>query len=134
MIDIENKVFDKVSKALEAAFNGISVSGVSVDKPSKFPYVSIVETSNSVDPAYIDSGRIENASNLMYTVNVYSNLAKSKKTQAKKIRNFVSDEFDKIGMVRTFCQPIENLSDTSIYRITMRFECKVDTDELIYRR
>lgn len=134
MIDIENKVFDTVSKALEAAFKGISVSGVSVDKPSKFPYVSIVETSNTIDPAYIDSGRIENASNLMYTVNVYSNLAKTKKTQAKKIRNLVSDEFDKIGMVRTFCQPIENLSDTSIYCITMRFECKVDTDELIYRR
>lgn len=93
-----------------------------------------METSNSVDPAYIDSGRIENASNLLYTVNVYSNLAKGKKTQAKKIRNLVSDEFDKIGMMRTFCQPIENLSDTSIYRITMRFECKVDTDEIIYRR
>lgn len=134
MIDIENKVYDAVSKALESAFKGISVSGVSDDTPAKFPFVSIVETSNSVDPLYIDSGKIENASNLMYTVNVYSNLTNAKKSQAKKIRNLVSDEFDKIGMVRTFCQPIENLADTSIYRITMRFECKVDTDELIYRR
>jgi hypothetical protein len=134
VIDIENKVFDTVSKALEKAFKNISVSSINTDKPATFPYVSIVETSNSVDPAYIDSGRIENASNLLYTVNVYSNLAKGKKTQAKKIRSLVSDEFDKIGMVRTFCQPIENLSDTSIYRITMRFECKVDTDEIIYRR
>jgi hypothetical protein len=67
VIDIENKVFDTVSKALEKAFKGISVSSINTDKPATFPYVSIVETSNSVDPAYIDSGRIENASNLLYT-------------------------------------------------------------------
>ena len=52
MIDIENKVFDTVSKALEKAFKGISVSSINTDKPATFPYVSIVETSNSVDPAF----------------------------------------------------------------------------------
>lgn len=137
MIDIEPEIFNRVAKALRSEFNGIYVIGEIVDtvvKNTKFPAVSIVEKSNTVDSTAIDSGFIENYADLMYEVNVYSNLQAGKKQQAKDITKFIDNIFEQMGFVRIICYPIDNLADPSIYRMFIRYEGKADKDKNIYRK
>lgn len=135
MIDIEQEVFNRVAVALRAEFHGIYVVGETVDTVNeKFPAVSIVEKSSTVDKTAIDSGNIENYVDLMYEVNVYSNLQSGKKQQAKKIIRFINDIFEQMGFVRIICYPIDNLAKPSIYRIFARYEGKADKDKNIYRK
>lgn len=128
MIDVENQIIDMLIKALRTEFKSIYVYGEAVKVPAGYPCVTIVEQNNSVAQQYIDSGGIENAVDVMYEINVYSNLSKGKKQEAKKIRNFINDILDKAGFVRTISQPVTNLNDTSIYRILSRYEARIDND------
>lgn len=137
MIDIESDIFNRVANALRNKFNGIYVIGEMVDtvvKKTRFPAVSIIEKSNTIDTTAIDSGSIENYADLMYEVNVYTNLVSGKKQQAKKITRFIDDIFEQMGFVRIICYPIDNLADPSIYRIFIRYEGKADKDKNIYRK
>ena len=137
MIDIESDIFNRVANALRNKFNGIYVIGEMVDtvvKKTRFPAVSIIEKSNTIDTTAIDSGSIENYADLMYEVNVYTNLVSCKKQQAKKITRFIDDIFEQMGFVRIICYPIDNLADPSIYRIFIRYEGKADKDKNIYRK
>ena len=79
MIDIENQIVDMLIKALREQFKSIYVYGEAVDTPAGYPCVTIVEQNNSVAQQYIDSGGIENAVDVMYEINVYSNLSRGKK-------------------------------------------------------
>lgn len=133
MIDIENQVIDMVIKALREKFKTIYVYGEAVQVPAGYPCVTIVEQNNSVAQKYIDSGGIENAVDVMYEVNVYSNLSKGKKQEAKSIRNIVNDIMERVGFVRTISQPVINLNDTSIYRILTRYEARIDSNFICRR-
>lgn len=135
MIDIEQDVFNKVAVALRKEFQGIYVVGEIVETVnSRFPAVSIIEKSNTVDKSAIDSGAVENYVDLMYEVNVYSNLSFGKKQQAKEIAKLIDSIFEQMGFVRIICYPIDNLADPSIYRIFARYEGKADKDKNIYRK
>ena len=133
MIDIENQVIDMVIKALREKFKTIYVYGEAVQVPAGYPCVTIVEQNNSVAQKYIDSGGIENAVDVMYEVNVYSNLSKGKKQEAKSIRNIVNDIMERVGFVRTISQPVINLNDISIYRILTRYEARIDSNFICRR-
>lgn len=135
MIDIEQDVFNKVAVALRKEFQGIYVVGEIVETVnSRFPAVSIIEKSNTVDKSAIDSGAVENYVDLMYEVNVYSNLSFGKKQQAKEIAKLIDSIFEQMGFVRIICYSIDNLADPSIYRIFARYEGKADKDKNIYRK
>lgn len=133
MIDVEADVFDYVSKRLKSEYINIYVASVKKRIPSSFPAVQIVETSNTTSTDMSDSEELENFADLMYEVEVYSNLESGAKRQAKAIIGFVSDRFKELGFVRQFCNPIEN-ADRSIYRYTARFIARASTDKVIYQR
>lgn len=133
MIDVEADVFDYVSKRLKSEYINIYVASVKKRIPSSFPAVQIVETSNTTSTDMSDSEELENFADLMYEVEVYSNLESGAKRQAKTIIGFVSDRFKELGFVRQFCNPIEN-ADRSIYRYTARFIARASTDKVIYQR
>ncbi len=134
MIDIENEVFNNVAVPLREQFEGIYVVGENTSEPSRFPAVSIVEKSSAVDEKSIDSGKIENYVDIMYEVNVYTNLESGKKQQAKAIVQLINEQFDSMGFVRQFCEPMDNAADPTIYRMTARFAGKADTQKNIYRK
>lgn len=131
MIDIENDVFDTVATALRAAYLGIFVTGEYVPTPSKFPAVSIVEADNRIVER-MRTLNIENAASVMYEVNVYSNKASGKKSEAKAITETLDAEFAKIGFTRTMKNQVANFNDATIYRIVCRYEAIVDKDLWIY--
>ena len=132
MIDAENLIFAQVAGVLRVEFPGIFVSGEFTDLPAKFPAVTIVESDNSIVES-MRTTNIENAVNVMYEVNVYSNTVGYKKSEAKEIMSVIDDEFSKMGFARTMCNPVANLQDATIYRMTARYEAAIDKDLWVYR-
>lgn len=121
MISPENFVFSKIAGVLRATYPGISLYGATPDKPpTQFPVVTIVETDNTVYQK-MRTTTIENAAQLMYEVNVYSNKTGYKKSEAKDIMDTIDQEFAALGFTRTMCNPVSNLQDATIYRIVARY-------------
>lgn len=131
MIDAENFIFNRLANVLRGAYPGIWVVGEYIDVPADFPAVSIVESDNSVLTRQ-STLNIENAVSVMYEVNVYSNLARGRKQQAKAIMAALDEEFSKMNFVRISCNPISNLQDATIYRMVARYEAVIDKDFWIY--
>ena len=132
MIDIENDVFTAVASVLRAAYPNIYVVGEYVPAPPRFPAVSIVEADNRV-VTRMRTRNIENAASVMYEVNIYSNKASGKKSEAKAIAATIDEKFADIGFTRTMKEQVPNLNDATIYRIVCRYEAIVDKDLWIYQ-
>lgn len=132
MIDLENDIFDYAAKALRAAHTGIDVAAEYVEMPAKFPHVSIVEADNRILER-MRTNNIENAVSVMYEVNIYSNKASGKKSEAKAIANTLDDVLSGIGFTRTFREQVPNLRDATIYRIVCRYEAVIDKNFVIYQ-
>lgn len=134
MIDIENELFTKVATALRAQFSGIFVTGEYVKAPSSFPCVMFVEMDNTPYRRTQTQADMENHATVMYEVNVYSNKAKGKKTECKAIMKVIDDMMLSLGFDRPFLNPIPNLEDATIYRMTARYIAIVSKDKVVYRR
>ena len=134
MINIENELFSYISSKTRKVYPDIYMTGEYVKSPSSFPAVSFVEMDNSVDTSTQTSTDIENHANLMYEVNVYSNKTVGKKSECKEIISLIDKEMALIGFSRTMLQPIPNMDDATIYRITARYKGVVSKDKTIFRR
>ena len=134
MIDIEFELFTDIASVLRTQFNGIFVAGEYVSQPPQFPAVSIVEMNNYVYERGVDSGAIENYAEVMYQVDAYSNLNTGKKAQAKSIINAIDEQFARYGFTRTFLNPVPNMNDATIYRMTARYRGVVDKEHNVYGR
>lgn len=131
MIDVESKVFQACANAFRAEYPNGFIAGEYVSQPSQFPAVMVVEMDNAVDQRAVDNGNIENAVTVMYQVDVYSNLNKGKKAQAKAIIALIDEVLTQYRFVRTFCNPIQNMNDATIYRMTARYRRRITDTELI---
>lgn len=127
MIDIENEVFNSVANTLRASFSGISVYGEEIETPSSFPSVCIVEKGNTEVITNVTLDRApETACNLMYLVDVYSNLKSGKKAQAKAIMDAIDTKMHKMGFKRSFYNQLPNF-DRTIYRVTAEYTQTMQT-------
>ena len=134
MIDLESPLFTEIAGVLRSTYKGITVYGEYVPAPSGFPSVSIVEMDNAT---YLPSrtNRItEQYAEVMYEVNVYSNLTRGKKDQAKAIMDTIDTMLQQYGFERITVQPIQNMNDATIYRMVGRYRAVVSDDLTIYRR
>ena len=134
MIDIESQVFDRIATRLRETFDGIYVTGEYVKTPSSFPAVSLVEMDNTPLTRTQTSDSVENHAVLMYELNVYSNKVVGKKTESRTIAGVVDDEMAAMGFTRIMLNPIPNMDDATIYRITGRYRAVVSKDHTITKR
>ena len=133
MIDLENEIFGTIAPVLRAEFPGIFVAGEQTNSPAAFPAVTIVEIDNSVyQKMRTRFPHIENAVQLAYQVDVFSNTVGYKKSEAKKILAVIDEEFEKMGFTRTMKEPVDNLQDGNIFRYVARYEAVADKDFWIY--
>lgn len=132
MIDIENDIYGIVSKAAKAEFPGLFTAGEYVDVPSRFPALTIVQEDSSVYER-MRTNNIENAAQLMFSAKVYSNKVGYKKQEAKDIMDVVDREMAKLNFTRTFCGPVANLQDATIFQLVARYEGIVDSDLILYQ-
>lgn len=134
MIDVENQVFQACADAFRAAYPNGFIAGEYVPQPPRFPAVSVVEMDNTVHASGRDTANIENFADVMYQIDVYSNLSRGKKVQAKAIIALIDNEMTRMGFTRAFLNPVQNFNDATIYRMTARYRAVVGRDETIYRR
>ena len=130
----EDELFTKLATALRSRFSGVYVTGEYINAPSKFPAVFIVEMDNAVNRAGRDTGGIEHFSDVMYQVDIFSNKNKGKKSECKAIAAFVDEQFAALGFTRTYLNPVTNMDDATIYRMTGRWIATVGSDNTVYRR
>ena len=134
MINIENEIFDVVSNAILNEYPDALVVSEYVKSPLRFPSVSIVEIDNTAYDRTQSSGNLENHADVTYEVNIYSNKTSGKKSECKAIASLIDNEFATLGFSRTMLQPIPNVDDATIYRMTGRYRGVVSTDYKIFRR
>lgn len=134
MIDCENEIFNIVAQAVRAAYPSIYMTGEYVKSPPKFPCVSLVEMDNSNNSKTQTSSENENHADIMYQLDVYSNKSSGKKSECKAIAALVDSEMAALGFSRTMLQPIPNMDDATIYRMTGRYVATISKNKTIYRR
>ena len=122
MIDIEDKIFNELYVVIKAVAPNANIVSEYVRQPQGFPHVSIIEQYNNVHQRAATLSKIDNASDLMYEVNVYSNLVVGKKHEVKTIMEAISDRFSALGFLRNSTAVTPNVEDSTIYRMTSRFE------------
>lgn len=132
--DIEADVFDAVASALSAKFGDIFITGEYVHAPESFPAVGLIEEDNAAFLPALDSEGSHH-SQLMYEVNVYSNLKSGRKTQAKEIMQEIDEKMSELGFVRLSRKPMTlPNAETSIYRMNARYRTVVDENKRLLRR
>ena len=134
MINVENEIFNIVATAVRTAYPGAFVVGEYVKSPSRFPCVSIIEIDNTAYDNTQTSGCLENHADVTYEINIYSNKTSGKKSECKEIASLLDNEFATLGFSRTMLQPIPNMDDATIYRMTGRYRGVVSKDNYIFRR
>lgn len=132
MIDISNEVYTFIRKRVKAVEPSVAFSDEYQTAQTVFPCCIFRQADDYIRRDRIDSGNIENAVNVMFEVDVYSNKISGKKEEAKKIMSLVSDNMALIGLVRSMCSPVPNIADATIYRLTARFEGTVDKNNNIF--
>lgn len=134
MINVENEIFSIVSTKVRNEFPNIYMSGEYVKSPPSFPATSLVEMDNTAYTSTQTSSGNENHATLMYEVNTYSNKVKGKKSECKEIMTLIDNEMEALGFTRTMLQPIPNMDDATIYRMTARYRAVISKDKTIFRR
>lgn len=132
MLDIESSVFDIVATAFSSKYPNGSRYGEIPQTPASFPCLTLVEADNAVYEDSITAGNVENHSQLMYEVNVFSNKEIGAKQEAKDIMHLVDKTLSSLGFIRQFCEQTRN-AENRIYRMTARYRGVVGRDNIIYK-
>ena len=127
MINIENDIADTVASVLRSEYPKIYISNEYVLAPSSFPAVTIVEADNYVFTS-MRTVNIENAVQVMYEINVFSNKTKGKKEEAKTIMGMIDETLTTLGFTRITSTQVPNLNDSTIYRLVNRYSAIVGPD------
>ena len=115
MIDVWNRVITNIEIAGGSSI--AKVTNTTDYTPSKFPTVAVEQIDNA------DAARdLENSENGVYSVIQTQVFSNKSLTAARSTMEIVCDAMRQMGYVRTFGpQPLLNMSDTKIYRLTARF-------------
>lgn len=119
---IKNRIYDTISTRMKSYFPKLNVSGTYSLQVSKFPILTVEEKDNAVyQRASTDS--IQNGVLLMYELNVSTNSKGNREQDAREIMA-KADEImvDTFGFTRTMCSPVPNIADSTIFRLTARYE------------
>lgn len=131
MIDKSNEIFDAVAKHLRSLYKGIQVKGEYVGTPAKFPTVTIDEISNV--PSHLDSAKTNKYADVVYRVQVFSNLASGKRAQAREIYNAVDSKLMELGLFAKSFTTTPTIYNSEIYSITATFGGIIREDGVVYR-
>lgn len=134
MIDIEAIVFTPIAAALREAYDPIYVTMEYVPAAPTLPAVIIRETSNAIYEQASTNATMEYAAEVTLEVDVYSGLRQGKRAQAREIMSVVDGMLAGCGWTRFFLNPVQNLNDPNIYRMTARYRAIVTQDNVIHRR
>lgn len=132
MINIQNEVFDRLTKTLKAFDAKVKTSSVYTNSPTSYPFVSIEEIDNSTYELGSDSCNIENYADISFEINIYTKGDK-RKSECYKLLEVANDFMQSIGFIRNSVMQMQDQNDT-LYRIIGRYSGVVGKDHKVYRR
>lgn len=133
MLDFQPQIFSRLSLHLQELYEDIYTSRSETTSPPRFPAVTIVQKDNVNYQRTMDACH-ENHVKVMYQVDIYTNDQDEldRIQLADSISHDISDFMIGLGFNRTMCQPVPNVANMSIYRISMRFEGVIGKDAIVY--
>ena len=132
MIDKSNEIVTLGTRKLRETYPNITVIGEYVDTPSKFPCVTLDETSNI--PVHLDSATVNKYASVQYRVQVFSNKESGKRAECRAIYNTIDELLQSIGLVCTSYVTTPTVYNSSIYQITAIYSGTIDRNGYVYRR
>ena len=130
MIDVEVDVFDRVHASVAPLVPSGCFKSVYVPNPPKFPFATLMEMDNITDRRNRSSAMEEEYAIVTYEANVYA----KDKFKCREIIGAINGEMARLNFARLSMQFVPNLADTTIYRITARYQAVADANKVIYRR
>lgn len=128
IIDITNELLTEIKSTLS-----VDVFTEYPKAKAKFPVIIFTEQSNVSDLDTVDSGG-ENCNLIYFEINIFT-MGNNRIATAKALRNQVDAILgDKYKMYRSFSDSVANLADEDVYRYIVRYETKVTSEKMIYRR
>ena len=133
MISIDSEVITAVRDAITEAHGKCFVSGEYLRSVSELPAVSILEMNNYVPTRAIDSGTVENYAEIMYQIDVYSADRSTKKSSARELMKTADEVMIGMGFRRISLNPLPNVNNATIFRMTARYQAVVTKEGYIAR-
>lgn len=133
MIDVQAELYTIGRQAVLDKFPNAELSSTVTLKPTRYPYVAIVEQDNRVYRATSDSESLENHAEIMLEVTVYTT-GERKQQECRAIMGEIDKEYGKIGLQRMMLNPVTNYNDTQVYRMIARYRAVISKNKEIYRR
>lgn len=134
MIDYNNSVFTSVAtRVCENHVNAI-VGGEYTRRPSRFPTVTVEETSNVMVGWLEDSSDEEKFAGVTYRIQVFSNHQNRKKAEAREIFATADAEMRRLGFRRVSYTTTPEIYESTIYQITATYEAVVSAAGYVYKR
>ena len=134
MIDVNSVVFTTVATAVRDKHAGTTVIGEYTRKPSKFPTVTLDETSNVMVDYLEDSSNEEKFAGVTYRLQVFSNKQNGKKAEAREIFATADAEMRRMGFRRVSYTTTPEIYKSTVYEITATYEAIVSWDGYVYAR
>ncbi len=132
MTSPENEVYTRLKAAILAQSPNANTASLYVHSPPSFPHVSI-ELSDTSDFIQAMSSADEAMDEVMFTINIYSNLGAGKQDECRKILRAIDAEMYQMNFTRISAIPVPNMQDATIYRLTARYRAVTD-GTYFYRR
>ena len=133
MVDVQAELYTIGRNVVLDKYPNAELSSTYTLKPTRFPYVSIIEQDNRVYRATSDSDDLENHAEIMLEVTVYTT-GDRKQQVCREIIGEIDKEYGKIGLQRMSLNPVTNYNDTQIYRMVARYRAVISKNKEIYRR
>lgn len=134
MIDAERLIYTEIEEKVRNEFPKAFITGEEVSAPPSFPCVSLIEIDNATFRNTQSTEGQENHIEVSYELNVYSNKTVGKKTECRKIINFVDRLLMNRNFTRMMLNPVSNMNDSTIYRMIGRYRAVISRDYTIFRR
>lgn len=134
MIDFENEIFTAVATKVRSKHSEAKIKGEYVRSPAEFPMVAVSEYENVDVDSLIDSSQEEKYAGLGYRVQVFSNKAGGKKSEAKAIFKTADEQMRGMGFRRRTYSTTPKIYNSTIFSITATYEAIIDVNGVVYKR
>jgi hypothetical protein len=134
MIDVNSEVFTAVATRVRDNHVGATVIGEYTRRPSKFPTVTVDETSNVMVDWLEDSSNEEKFAGVTYRLQVFSNHQNRKKAEAREIFATADAEMRRLGFRRVSYTTTPEIYESTVYQITATYEAVVSAAGYVYKR
>lgn len=134
MFKIERDIYTATANAILAAYPTCRITNSFVYAPPAFPCAAIVLSDDGTRYDTRDSSKQDKFRDITVTVDVFSNKADGKKTEAEAIMQIVIDTLFPLNFNMVSCKPNSNINNATNYKITATFIATIDSNGTLYTR